>query len=147
MGAILQQFGLDKTFYVEFGIFFVLFSLLSRIYFKPFLALFKARHERTIEDRRAADDLAETAHAKLQEYQKKLGEYRADIRKAHETLLLEARKEESAILTHAREQAKKITHEAAESVNQQREQLKNQMEIDVEGLARSLSERLLSRKV
>jgi F-type H+-transporting ATPase subunit b len=145
--ALLDQLGLDNSFFVELGIIFVLFLVLSNIYFKPFMKLFEARHKRTVEDKEAAERLMSQANSKLDEYKKLLAEERLNAKKDFEQALAEARKQESALLAEAREEAKKITQEAAESINRQRGQLKSQLESDVEAIAQNISERLLSRKV
>ena len=132
---------------MQLGIFFVLFLFLSNVYFKPFLKLFKQRHKRTVEDRETAEKLMADANDKLEEYKKKILEERAHMRKEIDAILNEARKEEAAIVSKARDEARKITQEAAENIARQQEQLKKQLEADVEAIARSISEGLLSRKV
>lgn len=146
MSDIIQQLGLDSTVFVQAGIFILVFLVLSQVYFKPFLKLFDLRHKRLIEDRNAAESLIKDADAKFEEYRKKLAEERAEARQAYEALVNESKREESAILNQARAEAKKITQEAAENANQQREKIKKQLDADVEGLARSIADQLLTRK-
>ncbi len=147
MDVLLNQLGLDNTFFIELGIIAIIFLLLSQIYFKPFLKLFEVRHKKTVEDREAATQLMSQAQEKLEEYKKLLAEERLECKKAFETALLQARNEEAKVLAEARDQAKKLTQEAADSVSRQREQLKKQLEADVESIAQGISERLLSRKM
>jgi F-type H+-transporting ATPase subunit b len=147
VNAVIEQLGLDKTFFVQFAIFLVFFMVLARLYFRPFLGLFEARHKKTVEDREAAEKLVAQAEAKFEEYKRKLAEERQAAKKEFDTALAQAKKEEASVLGAAREEAKKITQEAAESVAKQREQLKKSLEAEVEALARTISERLVSRKV
>ena len=147
MDALLDQLGLDKTFFIEIALFSVLFFILSPLYFKPFLKLFQARHKKTVEDKEAAERLLHEAGLKLEEYKRILLAERTAAKKEYETVLLDARKQEAQILAEAREEAKKITQDAAESANRQRENLRRQLEVDAEGLAQNISDRLLSRKV
>ena len=120
---------------------------MNAVYFKPFLRLFEARHQKTVADREAAEKLMAQADSKFEEYKLRLAEERQAARKEYEAALVEAKKEESKILAHAREEAKKINLEAAESVALQHDKLKADLEADIEGMARSISEKLLSRKV
>lgn len=143
----MQQLGIDSTFYYQFGVFLVVFLVLSQFYFKPFLALFEARHKKTVQDREAAEKMMADAQAKLEEYKARLSQERQLAKKQYDALLDDAKKEESAILMRAREDAKKITQEAAEAVGAQREKLRTQLSEDVEQLAKTISEKLLSRKV
>jgi F-type H+-transporting ATPase subunit b len=147
VAAIIDQLGLDHTFLYQLAIFAALFFLLSKIYFKPFMNLFEIRHKRTIEDRAAAEKLLAEADAKFEQYKLKLSEERAAAKKEYEAVVALARKEENALLVHAREEAKKIHQEANDAIHKQREQIKKQLEADVESLANGISERLLSRKV
>jgi F0F1-type ATP synthase membrane subunit b/b' len=144
--ALLDQLGLDKSFFIELAIIAVFYLLISNIYFRPFLKLFEARRKRTVEDKEAAERMMLQANAKLDEYKKQIAEERLAAKREYEEALAEARKQEGSLLNEAREEAKKITQEAAESVNRQRDQLKKQLEQDVESIAHTISESLLSRK-
>jgi F0F1-type ATP synthase membrane subunit b/b' len=147
VSALLDQLGLDKTFFLELTMIAVLFFVLAPLYFKPFLKLFESRHKKTVEDREAAERLMAQANAKLEEYKRVLAEERIAAKKNLDAALVEIRKQEAEILMHAREEAKKITQEASDSVNRQRDQLRKQLENDIENISRSISEQLLSRKV
>jgi len=146
VSAILEQLELNQTFFIQFGIFCVLFFFLSRFYFKPFLKLFHHRHERTVEDRQAAEKMVTEAKAKLEEYRSKIAHERTAIRADLDATMTEARKEEAKILNAAREEAKKITQDAVTSVSQQRETLKKQLQADVESLAKTISDTLIPGK-
>jgi F-type H+-transporting ATPase subunit b len=146
LGAIIQQLGLDQTFLAQFFIFASAFFFLGNFYFKPFMKLIEARHKRLVEDRAAAEDLVAQADAKFEEYKKRLADERAAARKEYEALLTQARREEAEILSAARDEARKITQEANESAVKQQEQLQKQLEADVEGLAKAVSETLLVRR-
>jgi F0F1-type ATP synthase membrane subunit b/b' len=128
VGAILDQLGLDVTFFYQLAIFAVLFVVLGQLYFKPFLKLFQARHEKTIKDRESAERLMHDANLRLEEYKRKLSEERASARREYDAILDQAKKEE------------------VESVSGQREKLRLALEADVESLAQTIAERLLSRK-
>lgn len=146
MTAILDQLGLDQTFFIQLGVFALLFFILANFYFRPFLKLFEARHKRTVEDREAAEKLMVQAHNRFEEYKNRLAEERLAARKEYESIVAEARNEESTILAQARDEAKRVTQDAAECVSKQRDEIKKQLEGDVEELARNVSEALLVRK-
>ncbi len=146
MDAIFQQLGLDHTFFYQLAIFCVLFFLLSRLYFKPFLSLFETRHKRTVADREAAEKLMAQAQTKFDDYKRRLTEERLNARKEYEMILAEAKKEEALLLGQAREEAKKITQTAIDAIGKQRGELKRELEGDIETLAKTVSEKLLLRK-
>ena len=147
MNALLDQLGLNNSFFFELGIIAALFIILSHLYFQPFLRLFEARYKKTVKDRESAERLVIQANAKLDEYKRILAEERLAAKKAYDFALIGARKQEFDLMSEARDEAKKITQDAADGVQQQRDLLKNQLQKDVEFLAQSISEKLLSRKV
>ncbi|MGK5087233.1 ATP synthase F0 subunit B [Bdellovibrionota bacterium FG-2] len=146
MSAVLEQLGLDSTFFIQFGIVAAVFFILSRSYFCPFLRLFELRHKKTVEDRESAEKLTQQAGLKLAEYTRRLSDERLSIRQEFEKVLAEAKHEESVLLAHAREDAKKITQEANDAILKQRDQLREALTKDVEKLAQDISDKLLSRK-
>ena len=147
MNAVLEQLGLNSTFFVEFAIFVVLFFILSNVYFKPYLKLFQARHKRTVEDKEAAEKLMLQAQVKLDEYKRILLEERVAAKAELEKAIAEAKTHEAEQLAHAREEARRMTHQTFDEIEKQRQQLKKQLSADVESLGQSIAERLLSRKV
>jgi F-type H+-transporting ATPase subunit b len=145
--VILKQLGLNESFWSLFVLFFVTYQLLGNLYFKPFLKLFEQRHKKTVEDRQSAEKLTHQAEAKFEEYRVRMAEERSASKRELETAVEQARKEESTLLSQARDEAKRVTQEAAENVARQRDQLVKQLELDVEILARTISEKLIARKV
>jgi F-type H+-transporting ATPase subunit b len=145
LDALLEQLELNQTFFIELGLFTVLYFILSRLYFKPFLVLFQNRHKRTVEDREAAERILAQANAKLDEYKAILAQEKQAVKKEYDLALNEAKKAEFILLTEARNEAKKITQEAMESMERQKSEIKRLLEKDVDTLAQSISERLLSR--
>ncbi len=146
MAAILEQLGLDQTYFFQLAVFAVLFFFLGRVYFKPFLSLFEARHRKTVQDRAMAESLLSQAESKLEEYKKKMTEERAAAREELNVLLKEARDQEAALLARSRDAAKKITSEAGAALAAKAEQIKAQLDVDAEVIAQSISEKLLLRK-
>ncbi len=143
--AILQQLEINETLYTQIAIFSVLYFILSAVYFKPFLLLFKKRHQKTVEDRNAAQLLMEQAQSKLEQYKAQISQVRLEAKQELERALAEAKKEEAALLHHARDEAKKITQATLDSVDQQRAQLRNELRADVDGMAALITQKLLSR--
>lgn len=143
MAAILGQLGIDHTFYIQFGIFFVLFLVIPNLFFKPFQKLIEERHQKTSADADKAGQLVAQANAKMEEYKTRLNEERSRIRAEIEKSIALTKAEETKILGEAREEAKKITQAATDSIQSQAAQLKRSLEADVEGLALQISETLL----
>jgi F0F1-type ATP synthase membrane subunit b/b' len=145
--ALLSQLDLNSSFFLELVLIGILFLILSRVLFQPFLRLFEIRRKRTIEDKETAETLMHQATAKLEEYQRLISEERISAKKEFDLSLADARKQEAQILSRAREEARKMILEAADLVHQQRDQLQKQLESDVHSFAQLISEKLLSERV
>ena len=78
--ALLDQLGLDHTFFIELGLVAALFLFLSHTYFKPFMKLFAARYSKTVKDREAAELLMSQAQTKFEEYKRVLAEEKSAAR-------------------------------------------------------------------
>ena len=147
MREILEQLELNRTVFIEFVIFALLFAIMGELFFKPFLKLFALRHQRTVTDREEAERMMREADAQFEGYRERLHAERLIAKQEYEAIVSVARREEAALLAHARGEAKRIGQEANAAIAKQRELLKAQVESDVETLANGISERLLSRKV
>jgi len=147
VSAILNQLGIDQTFYHQFIIFAVIFFVLAFIFFRPFLELLEKRHQKTVADREAAIQLMADADQKFEEYKKKIAEERALARKHFDSVVAEVKKEESEIIGKARAEAKKITQDTVDAITQQQDQVKQKLAADVEMFAQSISEKLLQRPI
>lgn len=146
INAILDQLGVDKTFFIQLAIVAIFFFVTGPLYFKPFLKLFEARHRRTVEDREAAQKMLEQAQAKLEEYKRRIQEERLSARKELESAILEARKSEEQVIAAARAEAKKIQHETMEAMERERRDVSSKLEVEVGAMAQALSGQLLARK-
>ena len=145
MAEILAQIGIDQTLYVQFAVFAVIFLIVPTLFFRPFMKLLEARHQKTVTDRERAEELVKQANAKLEEFKTRMTEERVRARAEHERVIAEVKQEEARILGVAREEAKKITQVSAESIQNQSTQLKRALEADVEGLALQISDMLTKR--
>ena len=146
MAAIIEQLGLDSTFFYQLAIFFVLFAFLGRVYFAPFLKLFQERHQRTVADREAAEAMLAQANEKFAEYQEKLADARLRARRELEEALSAGQREEHEILARARDEAKRLTQGALQEVEAERTRLKAALDTDAEGLAKSIVDHLMVKK-
>jgi len=145
VAEILAQLGIDQTFFTQFAIFVAIFLIIPRLFFKPFQQLIEARHQKTVADRERAEELVKQANAKLEEFRARMTEERGRARDEHERVISAVKAEEAKILGAARDEAKKITQAALETIQGQSAQLKRSLEADVEGLALQISDMLTKR--
>lgn len=146
MTAILQQLGLDSTFYPQFVVFFVLFLFLGQFFFKPFLRLMEERHRRTVQDRQAAEAMMSSVSERLAQIEARLAQARLEARGDFEKTVAEAKQEEAKILSAAREEAKRVVSETATALDAERARVRAQLELDAEALASAVADKLLVNK-
>ncbi len=143
MAAILDQLGLDQTFFYQLGIFFIAFLILGQVYFKPFLKIIEARNKAIHKNRADADAAIAQAKAMLESYQSQIKAERVTAKRQLEEALAEARKEEEKVLTTARAEARDIALSAAQELSKQESQIRSNLAVEVESLALQLSKKLL----
>ncbi len=147
MGQIFTQLGVDHTLFIQLAIYVVVFVILTRIYFRPFLRLIETRHKKTVQDKESAERILAQAEQKLADYTRRLSEARTEAKATYDSLIEQAKKEEAEILNRARNEAKAITQEALKDVEKQAAQLRKELEGEVDAMARVVTEKLLLRKV
>lgn len=143
MGPILRQLGLDHTFFIQLAIVAALYFILSRVFFRPFQQLIERRRARTVEDRKAAEELLQQAQSKMEEYQRRLAEERKLARTEIDNAIQAAKKEEAQLLQAARDEAKNVTQNAIADLEAQRDKIRKELQADVEQIAQMVSEKLL----
>ena len=146
MAAILEQLEINSTFFAQILIFTVLYFILKFSYFKPFMALFEKRHKETVSNRERAEKLLEQVLEKQKEYEALISEGRLQAQREADEIIASAKKEEANLIAHARDEMKKITIQAQEAMAQQKAQLKAELTGEVDTLAQSIADKLLSRK-
>lgn len=144
MDVLLQQLGLNGTFFVEFGIVAIVCIFLSNVFFKPFLYIFELRHKKTIRDQKLADSLMADVLKKWETYRLLIQREKFAILKNYEFALCESRNKQSSLLAEAQMEAKKITSQAVASVMQQRKEISAQLSVEASVLSSGLFEKFLS---
>jgi len=143
VAAILEQLGLNQTYFYQLGIFLVAFLLLSQLYFKPFLKIIEARNKAIHQNREEADAAIAQAKEMLESYQTQIRAERQAAKKQLEDALADARKEEEKVLSAARAEARDIALGAAQELAKQEAQIRSHLAVEVESIALQLSKKLL----
>lgn len=146
LSSLLEQLGVNSTLFVQLAVVAFFFTAMRFIFFKPFQALFDARHQALVEDAKAAERMIVQANEKLGEYQRVLGEARKSAQREVDVQLSRAKEEESKILQSAREEVKKIFQEATSQVESQKTSIRQELESTVDSMATQVVQKLLSGK-
>ncbi len=140
---ILEKLGVNYTYFIQLGIFIILFMILRAGYFKPFQKLFEARHRKTVEDRRAAEALLAQAEARFAEYEAKIKKARESANLEYEAIVSQGKKKEAELFARAREEVKGIHQGASAEAEKARENLRKELESESEKISSLIVDRLL----
>ncbi len=143
MSTILDQLGLNSTFFIQLATFILVFVIVGNGFFKPALKLIQARHAATVKAREDAERTLAQAQAKFEEYRARIQSERNLARKDYDEVLTETKREEAEILSRARAEAQQITQTTFDEINHARARVKAELESDVERMAQQISETLL----
>ena len=146
LSSLSEQLGINSTFFVQLAIVVFFLTAMRVIFFKPFQALFDARHQALVEDAKAAERMIIQANEKLSEYQKILGEARKSAQREVDAQLSKAKEEENKIISAARDEVKKIFQEASQQVESQKTKIRQELESSVDSMATQVVQNLLSGK-
>jgi F-type H+-transporting ATPase subunit b len=138
---------LDFSVFYQVVIFLVLWLILSRVLFRPYVAVLEERERATSgaqEDTEALEH--EGARLKAQ-YEEQLARAQAAAAAAKETILQEARRQRENIMSQAREQATASLEKARAEIRAQVEKDRQRATADIGDLARDMVSKILDRRV
>lgn len=145
MDSIIQQLGINETFFYQLGIFTVFFALIRISFFKPFYRLIELRSQKTGTDLSRAEQTLAEVKAQLEKYESTIGAERLAAKQELDRALGEVKQEGSKIIGEARASARASIQAASEAAAKESTDLRRQLEVDVESLSVRVTEMLLSR--
>jgi F-type H+-transporting ATPase subunit b len=138
---------LDYTIIYQIVLFLVLWLILSKVLFGPYLALLEARERRTAGAQHESSSLAQEGERLKAQYEAKIAEAEGAGASIKERILQEARQQREAILARARE-------EAATTLDRARQQLQDQLAkerqiaaAEIAYVAEAMASKVLGRRV
>lgn len=138
---------LDGTVFVQFGLFLVLFVVLSQILWKPFLKLRDERQAGMGGAREEAEEMTAKTRDLNASYDKKVAETKAKASDERNKLRAEAAQREHEILDAARAKATAAQTAARETIAKQSAAAKQKLEAEAALLAKAVAKRVLGREV
>ena len=138
---------LDISILYQIVIFLVLWLILSKVLFRPYLNLLEERERKTSGARHDTGEL-EQAGARLKaEYEGKISQARSAGTAAKDAIIQEGRQERERLLQQAREEAARALESVRREVQSQLERERELAAAEVAGVAQDMASKLLGRKV
>lgn len=138
---------LDKTLFIQLGLFFLAFIILHTLIFKPMLRLFEEREKRIDGAKEQAKQLELEAAGAGSEFDDKMREIRMNAQEDRDKLRAEGAKTEAMILARVTEDTNKQLAEAEEQLDKEAKKLRAEIESQVPAMAKAIAGKLLAREV
>ena len=145
--AVHPLIDIDFTVVVQFVLFLVMYLVVNRLLFQPYLAL-RARRKAGIDGARAeAERMTAQADAKLADYEKQLAVARNRANEEGRKVRLEAAAHEREVTEKARAATQAALLEAQTKMRAETETARGELLPQAESIARAIASRLLGREV
>ena len=135
---------IDATAFIVFFIVWILFFVLSRVFWKPMIKVIRDRNAQIDGDGEASRKTGIAYEQGLQEIDQTLKSARLAAEKTRETLEVEALKEKSRMLTEASTMAKGEIEKARAALQEEISRLKQELKTETGRLADQIEKRLLN---
>ena len=135
---------IDATAFIVFFIVWILFFVLSRVFWKPMIKVIRDRNAQIDGDGEASRKTRIAYEQGLQEIDQTLKSARLAAEKTRETLEVEALKEKSRMLTEASTMAKGEIEKARAALQEEISRLKQELKTETGRLADQIEKRLLN---
>jgi len=138
---------LDISIFYQIVIFVVLWLLLSKVLFRPYLGLLDERERKTIGTRHDTGQLEHEGARLKAEYEEKITQARRAGIAARDAIIREGRQEREGLLQQAREEGARTLESMRRDVQGQLERERELAALEVAGVAQDMVSKVLGRRV
>ena len=138
---------LDISILYQIVIFLVLWLLLSKVLFRPYLDLLEERERKTTGTRHDTSQLEHEGARLKAEYEEKITQARRVGIAAKDAIIREGRQEREGLLQQAREEAARTLESMRSDVQGQLERERELAALEVAGVAQDMVRKVLGRRV
>ena len=128
---ILIALGVNQTLFIQFGIFFFCYLVISNLLFKPFSQAFAKREQLTVGQSNAASDLWKQVEALQLQFETEARELNEKVRSIYDQQKLEGQRTYNAVVEQARIEAKQLIENSRKMLKQQVEAISPELEQEV----------------
>jgi F-type H+-transporting ATPase subunit b len=138
---------LDQSIIYQIVIFVVLWLILSRVLFRPYLRLLEERELKTAGALHESGDLDREGERLKLQYDEKIAQAQSAGNRAKEAILQEARHQRERILNEAREEASRSLEAVRDEVRRRLGEERQRAAAESVVLARELASKILGRSI
>ena len=138
---------LDYSVVYQIVIFLVLWIILSKVLFRPYLNLLEQRERRTTGAQHDSTDLEHEGARLRAQYEEKIAQAQAAGYAAKEAILREARQQREKVLAQVREEAMSMLEEVRREVASQVQRERQVATAEIRTIAQEMASKILGRNV
>jgi F-type H+-transporting ATPase subunit b len=138
---------LDISILYQVVLFVLLWLILSKLLFKPYLGLLEERERRTTGAQHDSADLEDEGARLKMQYEEKIAQAQAAAYAAKEAIIREARQQRETILSQARDEASKSLQQVRTDIASALQREKQLGEAEVTVVAQDIVSKVLGRRV
>lgn len=138
---------LDYSVVYQIVIFLVLWIILSKVLFRPYLNLLEQRERRTTGAQHDSTDLEREGARLRAQYEEKIAQAQAAGYAAKEAILQEARQQREKVLAQVREEAMSMLEEVRREVASQVQRERQVATAEIRTIAQEMASKILGRNV
>lgn len=137
----------DGTFFLQLGLFILMWIVLSTILFRPYLRM-RAQREKGIGGARdEAHKMEERASAIVADYEAKFGRAKLRGQEERQRLRSEAAARERQLVGAARDESQRVLDEAKQKVQSEAQAARAKLDAQARDLAKQMAKKILGREV
>jgi F-type H+-transporting ATPase subunit b len=138
---------LDYSIVYQLVLFLIVWLILSKVLFRPYLGLLEERDRRTLGTQHDSTDLEHEGARLRAQYEEKISQAQATGYAAKEAILQEARKQRERVLNQAREEAMGMLEGVRREVENQIQKERQFAAAEVRTIAQEMASKVLGRNV
>ena len=138
---------IDHTVVYQIIIFLVLWAVLSRILFRPYLALLEAREHRTAGIQQESADLAHEGERLKAQYEERIAQAQTAAAAAKEAILQDGRQQGEKLISQARVEATETLERVRQEVQRQMEKERQLAAAEAAVIAQQMVNKILGRSL
>ena len=138
---------MDLTIVYQIILFLILWAILSKVLFHPYLSLLDERERKTAGALREAGELEREGERLRVEYEEKIAQAQAAGYAAKEAIVREANSQREKLLAQAREESAHLLENARAEVRAQMDKERQLAVAEAETIAREMVSKILGRNI
>lgn len=138
---------IDKTVFIQLGVFLLLFLVLRQLLFKPVIRLIEARRLATEGTRTEAKAFDEEATKLSGDVEQQLADIRSSATAERRRMVDQAKRQERELLIKAREDSRAMIDQTKQELESQAEQAKQTLREEIDAMVDVVATKVLGRAV